>query len=273
MRSQFGGEMKRRLKGKYDNFSVLILGGEKMSDQIRPRAAARLNSKLNQNLNAYIAVAGAAGVGMLALTQAAEAKVVYTPANTVVTDGTTIDLNNDNIPDFNFVFFNAYHNDILAVAPSVKGNAIRTCGLDACVGFLGVPVGPGGKFASNNSYFRHGVMMAAFFGYSHTSFGGPWANATNRYLGFQFRIDGQIHYGWARMSVTDDLRSVLLTGYAYETVPNKPILEGHTSGPEKAENLAPTELLAPASQPASLGMLARGADGLAIWRRDEEISG
>jgi len=235
----------------------------------QPRATTRIDAKLEKKLAAYVASAAAAGVSVLAAPQPAQAKVVYTPANTVVTDGTTIDLNNDSIPDFNFVFFAAYHEQFLTVAPSVKGNAVRDCGGDACAGFLGVPVGPGGKLASNDSYFGHGVMMAEFFQYSHSSFGGPWANTTNRYLGFQFRIAGQVHYGWARMSVTNDLRSVVLTGYAYETVANKPILEGHTSGAEKATYFAP-DLLTPSSQPAELGVLARGAEGLAIWRRENE---
>jgi hypothetical protein len=235
------------------------------------RTTARINSKLEKNLTAYMAAASAAGVGMLAMSQPAQAKIVYTPANTAVSGGTTIDLNHDGIPDFNFVFFGAYHNVFLDVAPSVKGNAIRDCG-GACAGFLGVPVGPGGKFATNTSYFGHGVLMAGFFSYSHTSFSGPWANATNRYLGFKFLIGGKTHYGWARLSVTNHLRDILLTGYAYETEPNTPILEGHTSGAVKADNLAPADLLTPVSQPASLGALARGADALAIWRRDDEES-
>lgn len=232
------------------------------------RATAQINAKLDKKLSAYMAAAGAAGVSLLA-TQPAQAKIVYTPANTAVTDGTTIDLNHDGIPDFGFVFFNAYHNVILAVAPSAKGNGIRDNGAGAAAGFLGVPVGPEEKFASNTSYFGHGLYMADFFQYSFSRFDGPWAGVTNRYLGFKFLIDGQVHYGWARMSVTNDLRDVLLTGYAYETVPNKPIIEGHTSGPEAAKNFAPSELFAPAPQPLSLGVLARGADGLSIWRREE----
>jgi hypothetical protein len=85
-------------------------------------------------------------------------------------------------------------------------------------------------------------------------------------------VDGQTHYGWARLTVPDYIHGdpVVLTGYAYETTPNKTILDGHTSGPEKADYFAPSEMLAPVSQPASLGVLARGADALAIWRRDEE---
>src|ERR1700733_8871941 len=238
-----------------------------MSDQenkSQPRAKARINAKLNQNLNAYIAAAGAAGVGMLALTQAAEAKVVYTPANSVVTTPVSIDLNHDGTVDFSVGLYPGYyHTQLLDVTPKVKGNAVN-----GAAGFFGVPVGPGGKFATN-SYFGHGVEMAKLFQYSHSSFTGAWAGVTNRYLGFKFLIDGQIHYGWARMSVTN-IHDAVLTGCAYETVANKPILEGHTSGPEEAGSFAPSDMLAPTSEGASLGVLARGADALTIWRRNDE---
>lgn len=234
----------------------------------RPRATARINAKLEKNLAAYMASAAAAGVSMLATPQLAQAKIVYTPANTAIESDTNIDLNHDGIPDFTLLFFGAYHTKFFDVAPLVKGNGIRDNGAGAAAGFLGVPVGGGEKFASNTSYFGHGVGMAALFSYSHTSFFGAWANVTNRYLGFKFLIDGQTHYGWARLSVTNNLRDIVLTGYAYETVPNQTILEGHTSGPEEASYFAP-DLLAPSSQPAELGVLALGADGLAIWRREE----
>ena len=152
------------------------------------------------------------------------------------------------------------------VRPEVTGNAVRGNNGAAAAGFFGVPVGPGEKFTTN-SYYGKGVFMAGFFQYSFSSFFGPFANATNRYLGFKFLINGQTHYGWARMTVTNALRNVVLTGYAYETEPNTNIIEGHISG-NSAENSLPKDLLAPASQAATLGMLARGTDGLALWRRE-----
>ena len=59
---------------------------------------------------------------------------------------------------------------------------------------------------------------------------GNWLNVTNRYLGFSFKINGKTHYGWARMNVQiKGLRIVgTLTGYAYETIPNKSIMAGRT---------------------------------------------
>ena len=57
----------------------------------------------------------------------------------------------------------------------------------------------------------------------------------NRYLGFKFQIKGKIHYGWARLNVTGSgLGTIVatMTGYAYETIPNKAIVAGRTKGTE-----------------------------------------
>jgi hypothetical protein len=241
----------------------------------QPRAATRINSKLEKNLAAYMAVAGAAGVSMLPA-QTAEAKVVYTPTNVSIeyNKSTPLDLNNDGTADFSFTFREeASHSIVLVVIPEVQGNGVRPGQpFGAAAGFFGVPVGAGEKFVSNPTpSYGPGVSMARSFGYGNsTAFFGPWANTTNRYLGVRFLINGQTHYGWARLSVSKGLQAVL-TGYAYETVANKTIIEGHTSGPEEANYFAP-DLLTPSSQPAELGVLARGAEGLAIWRRENEKS-
>ena len=233
------------------------------------RLTVTVNSRLNQRLTAYVAAASAAG-GMLALAPSAEAKVVYTPANTVVTSTTPIDLNHDGIADFTLALHEFQKAQVLLVDPQVTGNSILLGPGGAAAGFFGVPVGPGEKFGGASQFsYSWGVFMARFSeGYSTVSIGGPWANTTNRYLGLKFTINGQTHFGWARLNVSHN--HVLLTGYAYETTPNKTIIEGHISGPEKADMLAPPDLLAPPPQRASLGMLARGADSLAIWRREEE---
>jgi hypothetical protein len=63
-----------------------------------------------------------------------------------------------------------------------------------------------------------------------------------------------------------------LTGYAYETIPNKSITTGQTKGPDNNSIDEPiASLAAPTPQPASLGMLALGASTLSIWRREESM--
>jgi hypothetical protein len=104
--------------------------------------------------------------------------------------------------------------------------------------------------------------MAHFYTYSgritHSS--GPWKNVKNRYVGVQFRIKGETHYGWARLSVTMHRDgtygiSAVLTGYAYETIANRPIIAGKTKGTDEST-----------VEPATLGHLARGAAAISVWR-------
>jgi hypothetical protein len=79
------------------------------------------------------------------------------------------------------------------------------------------------------------------------------------YLGLKFVINGKTHYGWARFKPHQGLNNYYLTGYAYETIPNKPITTGQIKGPDDNSIDEPIAFQgAPASQPASLGMLALG---------------
>jgi hypothetical protein len=86
---------------------------------------------------------------------------------------------------------------------------------------------------------------------SASSYWGQWKDVKNRYLGFRFAIKGRTHYGWAWFNVSCNPKnlkiSATLTGYAYETIPNKPIIAGKTKAAEGG-----------ADQPATLGRLALG---------------
>jgi hypothetical protein len=100
---------------------------------------------------------------------------------------------------------------------------------------------------------------------------GSWPGVKNRYLGLQFVIKkGKKHFGWARLSVSRPPYVAALTGYAYETIPNKPIIAGKTQGPDdtSVEESNGTPAI-PSPEPATLGALAMGAPGLSIWRREE----
>jgi len=270
-----------------------------MTRPSRPRKTADLSDSIHQQLNMYAVAAGAAGVGMLALAQPAQAKIVYTPANAQIggrVGKLNLDLNHDGITDFEFCvatnsrycpgqpgrrastgknppspFFSN-----LSIFPAKPTNEIwghltfrqlpTASALPA-----GVRVGPKGKFSPGHR------LMATWIYSGTTQHGGPWANAQHRYLGLKFFIKGKVHYGWARLNVQwylPDL-SATLTGYAYETVPGKSIITGKTKGPDdrgRAEQPTPAALTAPPPKPATLGLLAMGAPGLAIWRREESVN-
>ena len=103
---------------------------------------------------------------------------------------------------------------------------------------------------------------------------GSWLDAVDRYLGLSFQVKGRTRYAWARLSVQGKGPFVVtLTGYAYETIPNKAIIAGRKKGTDDTNVEEPTSsLTAPSHIPATLGMLAIGAPGLAIWRREDLLS-
>jgi hypothetical protein len=246
------------------------------------RSPSNLSESVHRRLNAYALAASAAGVGMLALAQPAEAKIVYTPAHVKVAPQSRygIDLDHDGTPDIYLGRSAEYDTTFLFASGNPNlGNGVavtRTYRAWALAIFPGVRIGPARKFAGN-SYFPD---MATGYGSTSVKWGGPWANGgkglKNRYLGIKFKSGGQFHYGWARVTVTIDnpkinqISSVVLTGYAYETIPNKPIIAGKTKGPDDASveesNATPPT---PTPEPATLGLLALGSPGLSIWRREE----
>jgi len=238
----------------------------------KERPTIRLGTRLDKSLFAYAAAASAAGVGMLALAQPAEAKIVYTPANTEITPKMilNLDLNHDGIADFrisNYVktYGNGTYN-ALKVLPDGKGNAVWGTGKYASELGAGVSVGPSGEFLPGHHIMvtQKRFCTGSGCGYSTK---GPWINVTRGYLGLKFSIHGQTHFGWARFNVTVTRRKAyaMLTGYAYETVANKPIVTGKTKG--EADHVPDINQAGSAPEPASLGRLAQGAEGLARWRK------
>ncbi len=237
------------------------------------RQKAELPVKLDKRLAAYVTAATASGIGFIGLPQTAEAKIIYTPTNTQVFErNVPLDLNNDGIADFNFKSGSEGHSFWMSLFPAVAGNGVKwNSAVNSAVALaFGQPVGPNAKFQTSISY---GARIIGGFdtGGSYGS-GGAFANTTNRYVGLKFSINGQTHYGWARLSaklVGTGAIGVVMTGYAYETTPNKTILVGHLH-PDHIAGIKPVATVGAPKQPASLGLLAQGARGIAVWRRDEE---
>jgi hypothetical protein len=235
----------------------------------RPRATAHFSGMLDHRLNLYSLAASAAGVSVLALAPPAQARIVFTPAHIKITPNhkLAIDLNHDGIKDFELIDTPAGSSEFLSIRPLQARNAVALANADCnpSVGVgafkAGVAIGKGQSFA-NNVY-----CMAQYIGADGGSLG-PWAGGVaHRYVGARFVIKGQQHFGWIRLSVSKAPFVAHLTGYAYETVPNKPIIAGKTKGPEEM-SATPSTL---DRQPASLGVLAMGSSGLSIWRRRERV--
>ena len=260
------------------------------------RQRAQVESRLEQKFLAYAAMASAAGVAMLAAPQNAEAKIVYTAVNAQIGHAYPLDLNADGLVDFYLLnggavsiagSFRVSYLDVCHIGASrcvesssmLQANAnnqVRANGSGAAVLRFGAKIGTGEQWEGKGRPV--GMAARVYYSGSNTAqhWEGPWANeghgVTNKYLGFKFKIGNMFHYGWARVTFTTLARSyqATITGYAYETVPGKAILAGHTSGSvEGAELLPPASQQKAPVQGASLGMLASGWSGLSIWRREE----
>jgi len=255
-----------------------------MTRSSRPRATAELSKPLHQQLNTYALAASAAGVSMLALSQPAEAKIVYTPAHVPIRGTVNVDLNHDGIVDLKIKLF-PYGRGYSLRATSVGQDRVWGSVVHASHLRAGVTIGPNQKkFAkarscpeSSSGACKLLETFVNFSGYWY-SVSGPWVKHKNGYLGLKFYIQRKVHFGWARLhrANLDDPHAWVLTGYAYETIPGKPIVTGQTKGTDDVDDIIEqpnaVSLTVPTPEPPTLGVLALGAPGLSIWRREESVS-
>jgi hypothetical protein len=207
-----------------------------------------LSHQLSKRLLAYATVASA-GLAGCAI---AHAEVVYTPTHKYIDQDYYVDLNHDGINDFHIHSYYLSGYAFLQVLPLIPINKVAGVHKGCLSGYGAAPlpqgdlIGPGLAFAANATCMAEKALSSQSIG--------PWLGAQDRYLGFEFFIAGQKHYGWARMSVDfpfafDTTGRIL--GYAYETIPGKPIIAGD-EGNTNAANDSGTTL-----GELALGSLAR----------------
>jgi hypothetical protein len=263
-----------------------------------PRKPANLSDSVQHKLNMYALSATAAGVSWLALAQPSEAKIVYTPAKVRLQLGQpyALDLNHDGIVDFfllyqresSATYLRACHRFStdtmrrgvrevdcwLSATGTNAQNAIRVT--ESKNRLWGAALHPGVKIQHGDRFLSQtAVDMASIL--TSGSYLGPWLyggkGVKNRYLGIKFKIHGSFHFGWARITLKTGIRGqafrATLSGYAYETIPDKAIIAGATKDPAEDPQPAPASLNTHTGGSASLGVLALGAPGLSIWRREQ----
>jgi hypothetical protein len=247
-----------------------------------PQAAqpSQLSSRLDKNLLAYALAASAAGVGVLAAAEPAEARILAMPVNISIPENGGIiqfDINRDGVPDFglsaNFYEFAATPPPLgafsswLKVVPAQDGNEVWEVGSNQISCAEAVHAG---NLISGRRPFKPGPLLMVFADGSATrgrSSLCPWHGTHPPYLGLKFMINGEVHYGWAR--VISAIRNTVLTGFAYETIPNKPIIAGATQYKDDLRQLSEV-IAAPVTQQKSLGMLALGSQELVACRKRED---
>mgnify|MGYP003109825248 CR=1 FL=1 len=78
-------------------------------------------------------------------------------------------------------------------------------------------------YTNGESYETWAIFADCYSGKEDCYF--YWKENIDNYLGLRFFINGNTHYGWARVNVTSVTQWVI-KDYAYNATPNKPILAG-----------------------------------------------
>jgi len=226
-----------------------------MSPLLSPnRLPAGLSPSVQQRLTAYALAFTAAGVGFAAVP--GQARIVFTQTHRTLTNGTLpipiAGTHLFNLTDKFYIITGSWSSQFLDLVAS--GDAAVLGGKSASALRAGKVIGPRDRFKSGKRQMAGAFCETQI---SQSTVFGPFANTAHRFLGLRFKLHGKTHYGWARFSAVNAAAcnggpaiSATLTGYAYETVPNKPIVAGQMNGPD-----------AIASEHTSLGRLALGAFG------------
>jgi hypothetical protein len=212
--------------------------------QVDQAASSSAPSALKRRA-AYALAAGAAAVGATD----ADAAVVYSgPQNISILSGNsqTINLDGDGFNDLllkNYVFgAGAYQGATVSFSPG------------KLVGFTS-----GISYASAltaGSPINIGTLGPSFFGsmaYGAVNPNAQFNNVTNAFLGLSFPSGPNTYYGWVRVDVNNAAKTFVVKDWAYESTPGVGIAAGAGLVPE----------------PATLGLLACGAAGIAAIRRQK----
>jgi hypothetical protein len=194
-----------------------------------------MNSKTWTRIITTVAIAvGALLMSPLAFVPTAAAEVVYTRVNVTLsgTGSIKLDLNHDGITDF--VLHSASQLTTCGDRGGLIGSTIITPTTDdgvvvshldfAAVLGSGIPIG------ASATFYKARTVVTQFFICSSGS------QHVAGYLGLEFQINGQTHYGWAQVSIDAHYQfqgtgmRTTLVGFAYETVPSHAIKTGQTSG-------------------------------------------
>lgn len=190
----------------------------------------------NKKLAGYSAMAA----GFMACGTAADAQIVYVDITDVTLDlgfYIPLDLDLGGADDFilqvssntagNWTFVNGFGN-LSTLSAGGPNNAM--VGYDGSIFPYASALESGSAIDAADDFITNSLNYAFFASiYSGITYG-PWADETDKYLGLQFEIDGELHYGWIRLDVTVGPVSLTIKDWAYNSTPNEMIIAGDIGG-------------------------------------------
>jgi VCBS repeat-containing protein len=207
-------------------------------------------SEKESKLSNYLALAGA-----VIASNSINSQIVYSDIPDTTIDLTSapflIDFDNNSVPEITFSVqpvdgSNTYMGIPItyegALAVGVLGSNVALAGAlgsgsgSSSYSFQlaalneGDPISGDQAFGSSSSNVlgANVVIDAGLFGTFPYQFG-PFLGATDKFLGASFVVNGDIHYGWVRLSIDSSVTSITIKDFAYNACANGPINAGDTS--------------------------------------------
>jgi hypothetical protein len=191
-----------------------------------------MKKNLQSRISKYTAVAGA-----VVSAAGAQAQVVYTDVNPDYSHDAPqnngfaaypLDLNNDQTVDFvvasrDTVTPNA-HVRLTFAAPYGAGNAVAGETPSAYDYALALDIN---TMVDSTLNWIAATNTMAYNVDSANPYNENWNGVTDKYLGLQFVVGGNTHYGWARLDCNAIGDSVVVKDYAFDATPNTGIMTGN----------------------------------------------
>jgi hypothetical protein len=189
---------------------------EKDKDNLEKRNPVNLDSKLL----AYSLAAGA----ILAGAKNVEAtRWMNDATGTIDANGEYFDISFGGAVKFQIKFstvaslFTYIYADNFTASAGIVGSKITTGSYSASILNSSVTV------SSTNNFYSTGLLGAHLPG---STANGNFPGQGYKFLGIQFKLGANTHYGWIKVSVTADASSATINTYAHEDVPDTAILTG-----------------------------------------------
>lgn len=177
-----------------------------------------------------LALYSAMAAGIVGVGTQADAQVVYhdvVPDSSLnLNESMNIDLNNDGTVDFI-----AQHQDLVFVSSSstysYKISRMMPQGSNMMVitttSNYAATLNANDLINDSRAFGTHNILASVSSGGYDW---GNWNGATDKYLGVQFYIGANVHYGWIRLTVPAGSASMLVQDWAYQSIADSGILAG-----------------------------------------------